>query len=111
MRRDSSFDPLLSSRRFSDAGGPEPGLRTTGPARPENLLVAAVLEDAVRSWRRCRGLQGRRAARLRDELREWFLSDAVDWPFSFVNVCEHLDRDPVAVRALVGLADVTHVAA
>jgi hypothetical protein len=78
--------------------------RPTRPAlQPEARLLLAVLEDAVRVWRQCGRLQGRRAARLRAELGAWLLSDAADHPFAFASICEHLDIDPGHLRAKLAL--------
>jgi len=106
-----SVDPLLDSRRFTDAGGPEPMLHAARPSTPESRLLLAVLEDAVRSWRRCARQQGGPAARLRGELRDWFLSDTGDWPFAFATLCEHLDLNPVRIRLQLGLCGATPLAA
>lgn len=84
---------------------------TGHPSRPEDRLLAAVLEDAIRCWRSYRGAPGRRAARLRGELREWFLSDALDSPCDFAALCEHFHLDVAAVRARLGLGEATAVAA
>jgi hypothetical protein len=66
---------------------------------PRQRLMAAIVEDAVRSWRRSSMAPGRRAARLRNDLCAWFASDATDWPFTFVNACAHLGLSPGLVRA------------
>ncbi len=78
---------------------------------PEQRLMAAVIDDAVRTWRRMAKLTGRRAARLRHELHDWFASDATDWPFSFANACAHLELDPGLIRAQLGLPSATAEAA
>jgi hypothetical protein len=74
-----------------------------GPCRtPEQRLMAAVLEDAVRELVRPGGTWYGARARRRAEAEMWFESDDVAWPFSFVNVCEALDLDPRDVRSHVG---------
>jgi hypothetical protein len=77
----------------------------------EQRLMGAVLDDAVRTWRQSATLPGRRAARLRNELHDWLVSDATDQPFSFVNVCEHLGLSAESTRAHLHLAHATDQAA
>lgn len=79
--------------------------------RPEDRLLLAVLEDAVRTWRMFRAAPGRRAQRLAAEVRGWFLSDATDSPFAFAAMCDHLALDAGAVRASLGMATATSAAA
>ena len=76
-------------------------LRWTPERTPEQRLMAAVLEDAVRELVRPSGAWYGAAARRRAEVVLWFESDDVGWPFSFVNVCEALDLDPSDVRSHV----------
>jgi hypothetical protein len=78
---------------------------------PEQRLMAAVLDDAIRSWRRLATAPGRRAARLRNELCEWLASDATDGPFTFVDACSHLGLSPGLVRAHLDVPRPTDVAA
>jgi hypothetical protein len=78
---------------------------------PEQRLMAAVVDDAIRSWRRSATLPGRRAARLWTELHDWLTSDATDWPFSFANACAHLELTPDLIRARLGLSHATDEAA
>jgi len=111
MSRHSNADPLLGTRALIGTGVPQPVGRGARPSTPESLLVLAVLEDAVRAWRRCAGQSGRRAATLRAELRAWFLSDALDSPFAFAAVCEHLDLNPTRIRRQLGLTGATPLAA
>ena len=62
--------------------------------RPEGRLMLAVLQDAVAAL-----LKGVRAPQgPSQELVSWFLADDVDWPFSFVNICEMLDVDAARLR-------------
>jgi hypothetical protein len=69
---------------------------------PEQRLMAAVLEDAMRELSRPEGEWiGARARRLA-EIHAWFASDDVAWPFSFVNVCEALDLDVGSFRSRLG---------
>lgn len=66
---------------------------------PEQRLMAAVLEDALAIRRRGPRATGRRARPLYAEVRRWFASDDVTWPFSFVNVCQGLGLEPTVVRS------------
>jgi hypothetical protein len=69
---------------------------------PEQRLMRAVLENALRELvRPGAGWDGVRARR-RAEVQLWLASDDVAWPFSFVNVCEALDLDPSEVRSYLG---------
>lgn len=65
---------------------------------PEQRLMAAVLEDAMRELARPGGEWFGARARRHAEIRAWFASDDVAWPFSFVNVCEALDLDVTRFR-------------
>ena len=65
---------------------------------PEQRLMLAVLEDAAHTYRETSASPG---AVSRDEVDEWFASNALDWPFSFVNVCQALGLDPDNVRTRV----------
>ena len=69
---------------------------------PEQRLMAAVLEDAMRELTRPEGGWFGARARRRAELEAWFASDDVAWPFSFVNVCEALDLDVARFRSRLG---------
>lgn len=68
---------------------------------PEMRLVAAVLEDALRSV--FRNVDARRGPRRREFLEAcyWLLDDSRDWPFAFANVCDLLGLDATAVRQCV----------
>jgi hypothetical protein len=69
---------------------------------PEQRLMAAVLEDAMRELARPAGDWCGARARRRAEIEAWFASDDVAWPFSFVNVCEALDLDVAGFRLRLG---------
>ena len=66
---------------------------------PEKRLLAALLMDALLQFERVQGSQERRDVQAFDELRAWFYADNQDWPFSFENVCSHLNLEPDAIRA------------
>ncbi len=65
---------------------------------PELQLLAAILEDALKVLSHCPLRHRGRAWRDFLEARQWLFEDNADWPFSFVNVCDLLGIDPVAVR-------------
>lgn len=67
----------------------------------EQRLMAAVLEEAMRSFCQWAGAPGMRAQRLFGEAAEWFASDDVSWPFAFENVCHALALDPEWIRRLL----------
>ena len=73
---------------------------------PEKRLLAAVLMDALLQFEKVRRPRGRREVQALDELRAWFYGADEDWPFSFENVCAHLNLEPDAIRAR--LARVSH---
>src|SRR5262245_63415913 len=60
----------------------------------EKALLLAVLEDAIRCLDTCARSQIRAA---RDAER-WVRADDHSWPFSFVNICAHLDIDDGRMR-------------
>ena len=71
----------------------------SGPYRtPEQRLMAAVLEDAMRELVRPSEVWIGAAERQRAEVQAWVESDDVAWPFSFLNVCEALDLNPAHLR-------------
>lgn len=63
----------------------------------EKALVLAVLEDAIRCLER-RSRAGVRSAR---EAEAWIRANDTRWPFSFVNVCAHLEIDASRLRAVL----------
>jgi len=65
---------------------------------PEHKLMAAVLEEAIRTFCRCAGARGARRRRLFREAAEWFASHDMSWPFAFANVCEALALEPEWIR-------------
>lgn len=103
MRTHLGIEPLLDTSHFPDAIDVASVLvGLPYPPEPDHRLLAAVLEDAARAWGCVVTRRGGRAARLRRELREWFLSDA-ERPLSFVSACRQLGLDRLAVRARLGL--------
>ncbi len=97
---DADVDPLLPEQ-LAD--------RRRMPLLPEQRLMAAVLEDALNTRRRGPHATGRSPRLLYAEVRRWFASNDVSWPFSFVNVCHALGLEPSAVRAAAQTVDADRV--
>lgn len=74
--------------------------------QPEKRLMLAVLEDAVAIYQRY-VLSTRPLERQEfEETTAWIWSEDRRWPFSFLNVCDHLGLEPDRVRAgLTGWAE------
>lgn len=68
---------------------------------PELRLMAAVLEDAIRTFCRCAASQTARSRRLFEETAEWFDTSDVSWPFSFENICDALGLEAEWIRRLL----------
>ncbi|HEY1269768.1 MAG TPA: hypothetical protein VGH16_21090 [Candidatus Binatia bacterium] len=66
----------------------------SGDIEPEKRLFAAVLDDAVKNYRKLVITRGRRFV----EEETWLLSNDKIATFSFCNVCEVLGLDPDRVR-------------
>jgi hypothetical protein len=64
----------------------------------EAALMYAVLEDAISCFQKGTLANGRRPQRLAREAEEWFFTDDLRWPFSFVNICAVLGLDPEFIR-------------
>lgn len=73
--------------------------RSSHARPPEVRLIVAVLEDAVRCYRRYLNGTRPRARRIFRETNEWFAADEPQEPFSFVSICAILGIDPEAFRA------------
>lgn len=56
----------------------------------EKRLMLAVLEEAVGTYQKYVSSTDRNGAKLFEEAEEWFHSDDIEWPFSFVNICHTL---------------------
>ena len=83
-----------------------------GNTTPEQRLMLGVLADAMRLHRRTVGYRDRRSRRLCAETLEWFRSDDLSWPFSFLNICHVLGLDADGLRSRVardgaGIVEVT----
>ena len=67
--------------------------------QPEKRLMLAVLEDAVGTFQKYVLARDRRGQALFTETEEWVHSEEVDWPCSFLNVCNGLNLEPAYLRA------------
>lgn len=101
-----------------DGVGAEPRAMTLGPApevflppqfddarrslastRPEERLMVAVLEDAIRCYQSGVDGGGKRRRQILHETEEWLASEDTSYCFSFVNVSAALGLDPDWIRA------------
>jgi len=69
---------------------------------PEQTLAAAVLEDAVDTYRKGMRVERGRTRQLADEAARWIAATRNDWPFSFEAICDRLDLDAAGVRRALG---------
>ena len=65
--------------------------------QPEKRLMLAVLEDAVATIQRGASRTNGEAGAEFVETRDWFASDDVVWPYSFVNICHALGLEPAYI--------------
>jgi hypothetical protein len=70
--------------------------------QPEKRLMLAVLEDAVGTFQKYVNTRERNGQRLFSEVEEWFNSDDLQWPYSFVNVSQALGLDVSYMRRGLG---------
>ena len=73
--------------QFHGKGGLDASLQ------PEKRLMLAVLEDAVGTFQKYVCTRDRAGQRLLTEVEDWFGSDDIEWPYSFVNICHSLDLE------------------
>ena len=69
--------------------------------RPELQLAAAVLEGAVIDLLKYRYARGRGRQRKYWQAYQWIASTDREWPYSFVNICDHLGLSTGEVRAFL----------
>ena len=74
------------------------GQRQDALQHPEKRLMLAILEDAVATIGRNAATPAEAAPHELQEVQEWCASEDTTWPFSFVNICDHLGFDPQALR-------------
>ena len=82
--------PEVSDRR----DGPVASRASEGARR----LLAAVLADAIDSYRKYAFSGTRRGRRLFEETEAWFMSEEHDADITFATVCEYLDLDARRLR-------------
>jgi hypothetical protein len=61
-------------------------------------LAAGVLKQAAQDLRRFHGRTSTVERDLYFDAYSWVVSDDCTWPFSFLNVCQLLNREPVKFR-------------
>lgn len=69
--------------------------------QPERQLMAAVLVDAVATWRRNSRLPDALAKRRLAEVVGWLQDPDASWPFSFLRICSELDLDAGHIRRML----------
>jgi hypothetical protein len=76
-----------------------PAAVETGPSTPSKRLALAILQDAILAIQR--GVNSSSVQDRRDfhDVERWIDNAAVDWPFSFENVCATLGLDADYVRS------------
>ena len=90
----SFLQHLMSCGEMVAAQLPSPSSWTAEKRLAAAVLSAALIE--IRDW----GADHRRRKRLAEDL-QWIASDHVDWPFSFVRLCQLFGLEPDWVRAMV----------
>jgi hypothetical protein len=85
------FEPVLPAQWFTDRSALQPAKR----------LMLAVLTDAIELVLQEPAPATSRRALLQRRAADWIHSDARDWFFSFVNVCETLGMDARRIRTSV----------
>jgi len=65
---------------------------------PEQRLMLAVLQDAIRAYFRGAHTHDVRQRRLCNEAVRWIEDGDTVWPYSFENICVALDLDAATVR-------------
>jgi len=66
--------------------------------RGEVALLYAILGDAIRCFLGERWERPQDRGRTAREAEAWLFVDDVNWPLSFINICELLDLNPSALR-------------
>ena len=87
----------LAMADFDDGLSPTEPHLDSGALR----LSLAVLEDAMRCAIRHHGSRNRQQREAAREALSWIQSDAADFPFAFVNICDALRLEPDWIRWLV----------
>lgn len=69
--------------------------------QPERQLMAAVLVDAVATWRRNCSPRDALAKRRLAEVVGWLQDPDPSWPFSFLRICAELGLDAARIRRML----------
>ena len=93
-RQLSLHDRMLPSRDLA----PMPRKRA-----PEELLMIAVLNDALECLEKHRFATERQRCRLFHQARQWFLAGDTQWPYSFERICASLDLDANRLRRRIAI--------
>lgn len=101
-RRESPIKPWRSARHlpdrsaavfYEDLGGELWNYHNFGRKhQPEKTLMAAVIHLAVAH------ATDPRHHKLAPSAMDWLMSDDLEWPFSFLRLCEALDISPSKIR-------------
>jgi hypothetical protein len=88
---------------FCDTSGILPaqlsvGVRWNSDTSGPRALMLAVLEDAVQCIEKGRRRRTFRVRRLAVDAEAWVRCKRLDWPFSFINICQVLGFDADALR-------------
>ena len=66
---------------------------------PEQLLMYAVLKDAITCFQRFSSVSSARGQAAFKDAEDWLTQEKSDWPFSFEHICEALNLNPDYIRA------------
>ena len=70
---------------------------------PEELLMIAVLNDALECLEKHRFAIEHQRCRLFRQARRWFLAGDTQWPYSFERICGALDLDANRMRRRIAM--------
>ena len=84
-------DALMPEQYFA-------GLGKEAGATNERGLMLAILRDAVECYQKYALARDPQGEDLHREASEWIFSNDREWPFSFENICDVLDIDPLYLR-------------
>lgn len=73
--------------------------RRSAPLEPEKLLMLAVLQDAVSTYRLHAFAKAGKKRRLFLDAQRWLWQPANCWPFCFESICDVLELDANHLRA------------
>lgn len=70
---------------------------------PEELLMIAVLNDALECLEKHRFATDGTKRRIFRHARRWFLDRDTEWPYSFERICDALDLDANRLRRRIAI--------